>query len=41
MANISDIIETFILKTLGDDNYIDISRNELADFFSYLQKQST
>lgn len=39
MANISDIIETFILKTLGEDNYIDISRNELADFFSCANSQ--
>ena len=39
MANISDIIETFILKTMGEDNYIDISRNELADFFSCANSQ--
>ena len=39
MANISDIIETFILKTLGEDSYIDISRNELADFFSCANSQ--
>lgn len=39
MANISDIIEGFILKTLGEDSYIDISRNELADFFSCANSQ--
>ena len=33
MANISDIIEQFILKTMGDDDIVDISRNELASFF--------
>ncbi len=33
MANISDIIEQFILKTMGDDAEVDISRNELANFF--------
>ena len=33
MANISDIIEQFILKTMGDDLEVDISRNELASFF--------
>lgn len=33
MANISDIIEQFILKTLGDESQVDISRNELAAFF--------
>jgi len=33
MANISDIIEQFILKTIGDDDSVDISRNELASFF--------
>jgi len=39
MANISDIIENFILKTLGDDDFIDISRNELANFFSCANSQ--
>ena len=33
MANISDIIEQFIIKTMGNDNEVDISRNELANFF--------
>lgn len=39
MANISDIIEQFILKSLGDDNSVDISRNELATFFSCAPSQ--
>ena len=39
MANISDIIEEFILKTLGEDDFIDISRNELANFFSCANSQ--
>lgn len=39
MANISDIIEKFILKTLGEDDFIDISRNELASFFSCANSQ--
>lgn len=39
MASISDIIENFILKTIGDDDSIDISRNELASFFSCAPSQ--
>jgi transcriptional regulator CtsR len=39
MANISDIIEQFIIKTLGDDDSVDISRNELASFFSCAPSQ--
>lgn len=39
MANISDIIEQFILKTMGDDDSVDISRNELAGFFSCAPSQ--
>lgn len=39
MASISDIIENFILKTLGDDDSVDISRNELASFFSCAPSQ--
>ncbi|MGN1259267.1 MAG: CtsR family transcriptional regulator [Christensenellales bacterium] len=39
MANVSDIIEQFILKSLGDETYIDISRNELASFFSCVPSQ--
>lgn len=39
MANISDIIEQFILKAIGDDMSVDISRNELANFFSCAPSQ--
>ena len=39
MANVSDIIEQFILKTLGDDKSVDISRNELAAFLSCAPSQ--
>ena len=39
MAKISDIIESFILKTMGDDDFVDISRNELAEFFSCAPSQ--
>lgn len=39
MANISDIIEQFILKTMGNDESVDISRNELASFFSCAPSQ--
>ena len=39
MANISDIIEAFILDNMGDDDKIDISRNELASFFSCAPSQ--
>lgn len=39
MANISDIIEQFILKTMGNDESVDISRNELATFFSCAPSQ--
>jgi len=33
MANISDIIEKFILSNIGDDSNIQLSRNELAGYF--------
>lgn len=39
MANISDIIEEFILQQLSDDLSINLSRNELADFFSCAPSQ--
>ena len=39
MASISDIIENFILKTMGDSDSVDISRNELASFFSCAPSQ--
>ena len=39
MASISDIIEKFILDNLGESDEIDISRNELANFFSCAPSQ--
>lgn len=39
MASISDIIENFILKTLGESDSIEISRNDLAEFFSCAPSQ--
>ena len=39
MANISDVIEQFILKSLGDDGIVEISRNDLASFFSCVPSQ--
>ena len=39
MASISDIIENFILKTMGEDDEVCLSRNELAVFFSCAPSQ--
>lgn len=39
MANISDIIEDFILSTFGEDDLLELSRNELANFFSCAPSQ--
>lgn len=39
MSNISDIIEEFLRDTMGDSPSIDISRNELADFFNVAPSQ--
>lgn len=39
MSNISDIIEEFILEQLEDSDNIDLSRNELANFFSCAPSQ--
>lgn len=39
MANISDIIEQFILKSLKEDGTVEISRNDLAGFFSCVPSQ--
>lgn len=39
MANISDVIEQFILKSLGEDGVVEISRNDLASFFSCVPSQ--
>lgn len=39
MSKISDIIEEFILEQLEDTEYINLSRNELANFFSCAPSQ--
>lgn len=39
MANISDIIEHFILATMGSADDINLSRNELADYFNCAPSQ--
>lgn len=37
--NLSDIIEDFILKTIGEDSSLNLSRNELANFFNVSPSQ--
>ena len=39
MANISDIIENFILSTMGSSDDINLSRNELAGYFNCAPSQ--
>ena len=39
MANISDIIERFLLDSLEKSDRISISRNELADYFDCAPSQ--
>lgn len=39
MSNISDEIEQFILDTLGEDLFLDLSRNSLAEFFNVAPSQ--
>ena len=39
MATISDVIEEFILKALADDDLLQLSRNDLATFFSCAPSQ--
>ena len=39
MANLSDIIEQFLIETLGEDDSLKISRNELANYFSVAPSQ--
>lgn len=39
MANISESIEQFILATMGDNDFVEISRNSLADYFSCAPSQ--
>lgn len=39
MANISESIEQFIIAIMGDNDFVDISRNSLADYFSCAPSQ--
>ena len=39
MSNISDIIEEFLMQTMGESNTIDISRNDLANYFNVAPSQ--
>lgn len=39
MSKISDIIEQFILEQLDDTDFINLSRNELANFFNCAPSQ--
>lgn len=39
MQNISNLIEQFILSTMGEDNSLDLSRNDLAHFFNCAPSQ--
>ena len=36
---VSDIIEEFIISSLDDDDFIELSRNDLAKFFSCVPSQ--
>ncbi len=39
MQNISDIIEEFLLSTIGQDDMLNISRNDLAEYFNCAPSQ--
>ena len=39
MANISESIEQFIISTMGENDSVDISRNQLAEYFSCAPSQ--
>ena len=39
MSNMSDAIEEFLRETMGDSPSLDISRNDLADFFNVAPSQ--
>ncbi len=39
MSSISDMIESFIMDSLGEGEYLDISRNELANYFNVAPSQ--
>ena len=37
--SVSDVIEEFIMSSLDDDNFIELSRNDLAKFFACVPSQ--
>ena len=39
MSNISETIEKFIISSMGDENFVEISRNALAEYFSCAPSQ--
>jgi len=39
MANVSDVIESFLLQLMGEEAKVNINRNELADYFSVAPSQ--
>lgn len=39
MSSISDVIEQFILSTMAEDDVIELSRNDLAKYFSCVPSQ--
>ena len=39
MHNISDLIEEFILTTMGEDNTLHLSRNDMAQYFNCAPSQ--
>lgn len=39
MANISETIEKFIILSLGENDFVEISRNSLAEYFSCAPSQ--
>jgi len=39
MSNISDSIEKFIISSIGDGDFVEISRNSLAEYFSCAPSQ--
>ena len=39
MQSISDVIESFIINTMADDNVVELSRNDLAKYFACVPSQ--
>lgn len=39
MSSISDVIEQFILSTMAEDDYVELSRNDLAKYFACVPSQ--